>query len=236
VSNCHTLQFLVQAVVLSLIFGMAAMVVFFLFDLLSSRKIGPLGKSSVLGMGLFLIFILVQSAICTWALARESHFWSSYYSNLYQELGYNDAYGVSTVKTYGNTTLLFAAGAVAVFASFLLFVEAIVKVCWKDVSDDDSEELVSGKNANDAAVVAAAAAASTASTERKSSWWSTKRSSTSSGAATASRTTNKDEEMMGDNTSSTTLDPPKVEVGYGGNSSAIEPSPDTPSWLTGDNI
>jgi len=142
--SCHNLQYLVQLVISSLALSIAAMVVFFIFDFFASRKIGPFGKSSVLGMGLFLIFILVQSAICTYALASECLFWTKYFTQIYSASGYDDAYGINSIRTYGNSTLLFATGGIAVLASFLLLLEAVAKACLKEGKDFEENSMVNG--------------------------------------------------------------------------------------------
>lgn len=202
---------------LSLAFGMAAMVVFFVFDLLATKKIGPYRKSTVLGMGLFLIFILVQSTICTLALARECLYWLRYFNRIYQDAGFDDAYDIDTIKTYGNSTLLFATSGVASLAGLLLLFEAVAKACCCKGGDDDDDSLVHGVP--------------------KSSLTTTTRTSPSKRGS--SLTAGKDLDLQ-ENTESSTLDGdrlPTVDLAPLASSPRLDdsgnPNPDMPSWLTG---
>jgi hypothetical protein len=80
-SDCHTLEYLINACVASILFAGAATIIFFIFDLLARyHTSGPVSRSAVLGMSFFLSFILVQTAACCYALYMECDYWEEYFT------------------------------------------------------------------------------------------------------------------------------------------------------------
>ena len=124
--DCHTLDFLVNACAMSFVFSIGAIAIFFVADMLIRRGIGVPG--AVVGMGLFLVFILLQTAVCTWALVSESRYWTDYFEDIVDDSRFAE-YGIDSVETYGNTWMLMATGAAALACSVLLILEAFVSFC-----------------------------------------------------------------------------------------------------------
>lgn len=127
-TNCHNLDYLVNSAGTSLIFSGVAFLLFLLVDSLSRCKKGPLNRSTAAGMGLFLIFILIQTAVSAWALAAECKFWTDYFEKLYEAAGYGETYGISEVSTYGNQTLLFTTGIIGIVSAFFLLLDACISI------------------------------------------------------------------------------------------------------------
>jgi hypothetical protein len=111
---------------------MAAVVIFVVFGILADYKLGPFNKSSVLGMGLFLIFILTQSAICMWSLVSSTQYWENYYESRFLS---DPSLGITDVKVYGSTTLLMATGGMAVGASAVSLLDCWSRLCCKPKND-----------------------------------------------------------------------------------------------------
>jgi hypothetical protein len=137
--DCHTLDFLVNACAMSFVFSIGAIVIFFLADILIRRGIGVPG--AVVGMGLFLIFILLQTAVCTWALVSESSYWTEYFEDILDDSFAE--YGIDSVETYGNTWMLMATGTAALACSVLLILEAFVSFCCRSEQKRGQSDVVS---------------------------------------------------------------------------------------------
>jgi hypothetical protein len=112
---------IIWAVVVSLAISMAAVVVFLVFGFMADYRVGPLNKSSVLGMGLFLIFILVQSAIGVWSLVMTAEYWILYYQRHVK--------ADQDVQVYGSINLLTATGGVAIGAAGMLLLDCLSRMC-----------------------------------------------------------------------------------------------------------
>jgi hypothetical protein len=125
--ECHTLDYLVMACGFSYVFAAAAVISFFVFDALARCGVGPINRSTVLGMALFMFFILVQCAACSWGLAQECRFWEDYLTKVYKDI--TDTEQVEEVKTYANPTWYLVAGGVALGAAFLLLLDASLNFC-----------------------------------------------------------------------------------------------------------
>jgi hypothetical protein len=123
---------IIWTVIISLVFSMAAVAIFVLFGILADYKLGPFNKSAVLGMGLFLIFILTQSAICVWSLVSSTQYWESYYESRFQS---DPSLGITDVKVYGSIPLLMATGGVAVGAAAFSLLDCWSRLCCKSNSD-----------------------------------------------------------------------------------------------------
>jgi hypothetical protein len=65
VEKCRQLDYLINAAAASLLFSFFASLLFFLVDLMARYQRGPFNRSSAAGMGLFLVFILLQASIST---------------------------------------------------------------------------------------------------------------------------------------------------------------------------
>ena len=135
-SGCHTLSFLASACAMSLVFSMAAIVIFGMATVFSYRR--RVGKSTisgaVAGMGFFLSFMLAQTAVCLWALGREGNFWESFYKEVMADV---DS-GIN-VKLHGNSNVLIATGAFGLIAALFLIVETLLMYCLRSDSEDLEE-------------------------------------------------------------------------------------------------
>jgi hypothetical protein len=123
---------IVWTVIFSLCFSMAAVAIFVLFGTLADYKLGPFNKSSVLGMGLFLIFILTQSAICVWSLVSSTQYWVNFYESRFQS---DPSLGFTDVKVYGSIPLLMATGGLAVGAAAFALTDCWARLCCKPSKD-----------------------------------------------------------------------------------------------------
>lgn len=123
---------------------MAATVFFFVFGLMAKCHKGPFNQSSVLGMGLFLIFILVQTAAATWALAKEADSWKNYFQTLLQS---DPSYGINQVSVYGSAIMLQATGGVAIGAAACLLLDSVVSACCGAKIRKEKDDEASGTDA-----------------------------------------------------------------------------------------
>lgn len=131
IKGCRTMDVLINSCAASLILSGLAVLIYVFIDLLSRCHHGPfINRSSVSGMGIFLLFIVFQASSTTWALAEESDFWSDYMSRYWKEQGLDKDYpGVDRVHTYCNETLLWATGIVGACACSFVFLEAMSNMC-----------------------------------------------------------------------------------------------------------
>lgn len=127
IGHCHTLDYLVNACAASIIFAMAAMVVFYFFDALARCNTGPVNRSSTLGMSFFMTFILIQAAACCFALYKECKFWEDYYLTQFEELPSNH---ITTVDTYGKKTWFIFTCLTALITAALLLLDTLLCFCW----------------------------------------------------------------------------------------------------------
>ncbi|CAB9496781.1 expressed unknown protein [Seminavis robusta] len=125
-NDCHSLGFLVNACAMSFLFAIVAVGVFVVSDLFARRAKGS--SATVVGMGLFLIFILLQAAACTWALFSESLFWIDYFDDDILEEHFEEL-GIEKVDTHGNSWMLMATGGAAVLSAALLLLESLCSLC-----------------------------------------------------------------------------------------------------------
>ena len=126
IGKCHTLNYLINACVASMIFAMAATLVFVLFDTLVRCNKGPVKHSSVLGMSLFLTFILVQAAACCYALYNECEFWQDYFMARFKDINSDS---VDEVKTYGDTFYFRLTCMVALGTAALVLLDTLLGFC-----------------------------------------------------------------------------------------------------------
>jgi len=143
IDGCRTMNRVVTANAASLLMSAFATFMYIIIDIFSRCHVGPFNHSSVSGMGLFLLFIVFQSASSTWALAEESDFWSDYMSSQWEDLGLYETYGVTRVHTYCNETLLWFTGGVGAFACVLVLFESLSNLCCTvgpQTSDDEDDE------------------------------------------------------------------------------------------------
>lgn len=131
VSNCHTLEYLINACVASIFFSGVALLVFFLFDSLARCNAGPVSRSSVLGMSFFLTFIFIQTAACLYALYKECSYWEEYFMDRFAEV---DGIAVSDVRTYGDKRIFFATCILALGCAGLLLIDTPLQFCAEDSS------------------------------------------------------------------------------------------------------
>ena len=126
IGKCRSLEYLINACVASILFAMAALLIFFLFDTLARCKRGPVGSSSVLGMSLFLTFILVQAAACCFALYKEMDFWENYFQNAFDAIEDSE---ITEVETHGNKTTLYITFILALVSAGALLFDTLLIFC-----------------------------------------------------------------------------------------------------------
>ncbi len=125
-TNCHTLKYFINASVASMFFTGIAILLFLLFDIMSRYCAGPISRASVSGMSLFLAFLLIQTAACTYAIYNECLYWVSFYEEQFAALGRND---VEEIRTYANKFFFFLTSIMAVACAGLLLIDSVVGFC-----------------------------------------------------------------------------------------------------------
>jgi hypothetical protein len=121
--NCHTLKYFINASVASMFFAGVAILMFICFDMLSKCNSGHFSRASVQGMSNFLIFLLIQTAACSYAIYNECQYWVTFYEERFAEL---EEAQIDEVRTYGNEFLFFMTSIVAVACAGLLFIDFIL--------------------------------------------------------------------------------------------------------------
>lgn len=134
-NDCRTLDFLTNACAMSFLFSIMAVGIFVISDCFVRRGMGSSG--TVAGMGMFLIFILLQTAVCTWALVAETRFWVEYFNTILEE--HFQEFGIENVSTHGNSLMLIATGAAAMLSAALLVAEACLSLCYYKKADTETE-------------------------------------------------------------------------------------------------
>ena len=123
--ECHTLDNLINACVLSILFAMAATLIFFLFDALAYYKKVRAGVA--MGMSLFLVFILVMAAASCYAMYEEMVYWEEHLQKRFDDL--DNLYGVDEVRMHGNKFYIAVAFVLALIAAGALLVDTLVIFC-----------------------------------------------------------------------------------------------------------
>lgn len=106
--GCTTLHFLINAAAASLVVSATAVVVH-LFETGCNFRSKMLRHRSFTKI-LFLIFILIQSAISSWALAAEVKQLDGFMEDALEYCGFFDDYGYTGVRTHGDDKWLWISG------------------------------------------------------------------------------------------------------------------------------
>jgi hypothetical protein len=125
--KCHTLDSFINAYVASLIFAIAGTVFFIAFDILERSHNGMVSRGSVLGMGFFLTFIILQAAAGCWAMLEETTYWTDYYNEALKNM--NSTVAVSNVEMLGNTDYIMYTFYVALASAGLILFSTVLDVC-----------------------------------------------------------------------------------------------------------
>jgi ABC-type glycerol-3-phosphate transport system permease component len=123
---CHTLDNLINACVLSIIFAMTATLIFFVFDAMAYYKKVRAGVP--MGMALFLVFILVMASASCYAMYQEMTYWQEHFEKLFHDLEPND-YGVEEVQPHGNKSFIAWTFVLALIAAGAVLVDTLVIFC-----------------------------------------------------------------------------------------------------------
>jgi hypothetical protein len=141
--KCRQLDYLINAAAASLLFSILASILFLLVDLMARYKRGPFNMSSAAGMGLFLVFILLQAGISTGALVEQVNFWVQYFQHVVDVS--DGQFGYDKVESYAKKSILITTAIWAFFCSFFIFVDAIVHRCCQapaNVKTEDTEQTI----------------------------------------------------------------------------------------------
>jgi hypothetical protein len=136
--GCHTLQYFINACVVSMFLAGVANLFFILWDVLSKYCAKPIARSTTTaGMRLFLTFILLQTAAANYALYKECNYWKDYYLDRFNEAetnavtsGYSNNLNLSSiddVQTYGDPLFFFLTCVLALTCSGLLLLDGILR-------------------------------------------------------------------------------------------------------------
>ena len=98
IGTCHTLSFFINACVMSLVLSIVATGMYLSFDMARRVKFGNMSASAVRSMSVFLVFIILQTSVCCWAIAKELSFWNDYFDKVHEEL---DHPFISDIQTRG---------------------------------------------------------------------------------------------------------------------------------------
>jgi hypothetical protein len=137
--QCRQLDYLINSCAASLLFSAAASGLFILFDGLARYNMGPFNLSSAAGMGLFLIFILLQAGISTGSLVEQNKYWVDYFQHFLDETSDEDL----NVKSFSNSGLLIITAISAFATAFLILADSICyRSCYevKTRSDNNLEQ------------------------------------------------------------------------------------------------
>lgn len=150
--NCTTLDFLVNSAAASLIISAVAVLFYLVATIFYRCEVKVclrwVKKPTLLGFALFLIFILVQSAIASWALASEVKRYIEYTDALFTKLGYYDTYNFDEIKAHGNDKWLWSTGSAAILAAASLLLDALVAVLCDEPREEARNSVNTDFNAN----------------------------------------------------------------------------------------
>jgi hypothetical protein len=164
-ASCHTLEYLINACVASIMFAGVAMLIFFVFDVLARCKAGPVSRSSVLGMSFFMTFILIQAGACCYALYKECKHWEVYFMDRFDELETDQ---FNNVKTYGNKLYFIVTCFLALGCALLLLLDTLFNCCARDGEKKPKPEPPAPESAPEEERVAPAAHSAAASVGQSS--------------------------------------------------------------------
>lgn len=184
--GCSTLDWMINAVALSLVISGVSVLLYIVLDLLPGVR-----RIYVSGMALFLPFGVSQAVVATWALNMSTQDVSKTSFALWSSTGLTTLYGIETIRTYANSTLLWVTGAAGCAVVVMSLVEFVLNLCLSDdddkkkktdeesryidddgISSDDNEDIEDGFKSEDESTVYAAATKSTTSSNRSTPLWS----------------------------------------------------------------
>lgn len=130
VVECITLNLLVNACACSIVVSIMAAIAYVGVDGYVRFKNTRKHRGMVTGMGIFLCFILMQTAFSTGALSRQSHFYQKLYNDIFDASSYD-----YKARMHGSLGILWTTTVAAFIACVTAGVESIFKFCW--VSDEE---------------------------------------------------------------------------------------------------
>jgi len=142
VGNCRTYSHLVNACIAGIVFAMAANAILFVFEIRAHLKMKS-KHGTILGMSFFLFFIQIQAGACLLALYSETAYWTDYFELIYQKF---PDYGITEVKTHGNTTPLFIALSLSFAAAGTLLLDSLCKFCYEDPNERPKNKSTNSSN------------------------------------------------------------------------------------------
>ena len=125
--QCHTLDNLINACVLSIIFAMAATLIFFVFDAMAYYKKVRAGVA--MGMTLFLVLILIMASASCYAMYQEMTYWQEHFEKLFHDMAQDNNYGVEEVKPHGNKLFVALTFIAALIAAGAVLVDTLIIFC-----------------------------------------------------------------------------------------------------------
>ena len=114
---------------MSLVLSIVATGMYLSFDMARRVKFGNMSASAVRSMSVVLVFIILQTSVCCWAIAKELSFWNDYFDKVHEEL---DHPFISDIQTRGNRIRLIFTGILGIVFIILVLAEALYVFCWKD--------------------------------------------------------------------------------------------------------
>lgn len=127
--ECVSKDILVMATTGTLLITILALIIFMIVDLAARRNCCKRTMSA--GMGLFLIFILLQSGLESLAVSRECMFWEGVYQKIIDSVveGGDQSLIVRTAKTHGDWRYSAATSVIAFVLSIFVLFDQIICLC-----------------------------------------------------------------------------------------------------------
>lgn len=138
--ECISKDILVLATTGTLLITILALIIFMIVDLAARRNCCKRTMSA--GMGLFLIFILLQGGLESLAVSRECMFWEGVYQKIIDSVveGGDTSLSVTTAKTHGDWRYSAATSAMAFTLSIFVLFDQILCLCTaKDCVEDNPD-------------------------------------------------------------------------------------------------
>lgn len=128
IGECVAKDTMITAVAGTLCITIFALIIFMIVDFLARRDCCK--PTVAAGMGLFVIFILMQSGLEALAFARECMFWEDIYQQIIDKVILTDAtFTGRNAETHGNWKLCAGTAVMSFVLVFFVFIDGIIALC-----------------------------------------------------------------------------------------------------------
>jgi len=150
--TCRSVQYLINACSAALAFSAFASVLYLIVDLMARYKCGPINTSAAGGMGLFLVFILLQAAISMAALQEQTQYWVDYFEELVDDAQANHGdNNIDNVESSADTWYWTVTSIAGLVTSALILIDWSVHKCCtrKILIIDEADEIIKAQQQMD---------------------------------------------------------------------------------------